>query len=311
MTSRTGQVESQVNVEVSSSMGHLRSEQMGLNFFLWTTELGYGFIHTSDDQRLTLADTPAMSAFSNVQSEAWFPNTAGRLKYGGTVKHFLDQLKRNAAVAAHATAVLWYSKFEQYLHERVGAVAGTRKSWGPLTKTLRVAPLIQTVWPIRPMRVLRADFCREVRNAMVHRESEVPRSVDHPRVVEWKKRSEQEMEHPAWRCANPAREVADAAQYVVGEVANHLKAAEAEGKDLTPSFFYALFSFTNYDLLAFEIEEALISKTSNEEEMTTVRRQERHVRRRELIVPRCDHDEEAPNPGAAPDGPAEIGATCF
>lgn len=301
MTSRTGQVESQVNVEVSQAMGRLRSEQMGLNFFLWTTELSYGFIHTSDDQRLRLADAPAMTAFSNVRSEAWFPNTAGRLKYGGTVKQFLDQLKRNAAVAAHATAVLWYSKFEQYLHERVGTVAGTKKSWGPLTKTLRVSPLLQTSWPVRPMRVLRADFCREVRNAMVHHESEVPRSVDHPRIVEWKKRSEQEMEHPDWQCVDPAREVADAAQYVVGEVANHLKASEAEGKDLTPSFFYALFSFTNYDLLASDIEEALISKTSNDVEMTTIRRQERHIRRRELIVPMRDREEEPPNPGLAAD----------
>lgn len=51
MTRRTGTLEPMCNVAVSEHMGRLRGAQSRLNFFLWTSELAYGFVLSSDDQR--------------------------------------------------------------------------------------------------------------------------------------------------------------------------------------------------------------------------------------------------------------------
>jgi hypothetical protein len=271
MARRDGTVEEFCDVMVSAQMKKLRDEQTQLNFFLWTTELSYGFALTSNDPRLSQKDALAFEALENVDSEAWFPNTAGRMKYYGRVAAFLDQLRRNVATAAHATTLLWYSHFEDYLRSRLASPAKA-SSWGPFTKSLDAPRLVDAVCPLSVQTVLRADLCREIR------------------TDDWIKARRAELRDPSSgfrpRVANADREAKEAAEYVVGQALNHLREASAATKELTLSFFYSLFSFTNLDSLAFEIEEALLPSAQLGIESTTVRRQVKKVRRKDLVVPK-------------------------
>jgi hypothetical protein len=281
MTRRSGERERLVNVVVSPAMLRLRAEQTTLNFFLWTSELAYGVVHTSGDARLDDREAKALKAFSGVRSEAWFPNTAGRQKYHGTVGDFLDQLKKDVTTVAQATSVLWYSRFEDYLNARVRPFVKTSR-WGPFAESLCIPALTRAKYAVRPATVVQADICRLVRNAMVH-SSPVPVSMEDPKVEEWIRASTRLLARPGWQCENPRGVATEATKYVIGQIADHLATTAAEGKQLTAPFFYALFAFTNFDSLAFEIEEALQPDGTDG---ATIRRQERKVRRKSLIKKR-------------------------
>jgi hypothetical protein len=266
-------------------MRELRDAQTRLNYFVWTTELSYGSALTSKDPRLADAEAFAAEALADVESQAWFPNTAGRIKYHGRIASFLDQLRRNPATLAQATLVLWYTHFEKYLANRVDPKLG--KEWGPLTKSLRRLELTSSVpYPLNLQTVLRADLCRIVRNLMVH-EDRVPSSLTDPAILKWtnlRRADLQAPENPAtWAAADPDTELKEAVGYVVGQALNHLRDPQVASKDLTLGFFYALFSFTNLDTLACEIEEAVQPRPADT--TITVRRQLKKVRRADLIVP--------------------------
>ncbi len=278
MTRRTGTLEPMCNVAVSEHMGRLRGAQSRLNFFLWTSELAYGFVLSSDDPRLARPDEFAAAALKNVKTEAWYPNTAGRIKYHGRVSSFLDQLKRNQVLVAHAAMLMWYSRFEEFLESRVRGIANPR-SWGPLTLSLNIPAFTAAAWPLRRKTVLRADFCRYLRNLMTH-ENVLPDHPEHALAQEWIRDRKREVSKSFF--AVRSEEIEEAVQYTVGQAVNHLKDEPAAARNLSLTFFYALFAFTNLDSLAFEIEEALLP--SNPPSTITIRRQSRKVRREDMKV---------------------------
>ncbi len=75
--------------------------------------------------------------------------------------------------------------------------------------------------------------------------------------------------------------LANAVKEAVGEMFGRVRRLSS-ARDLPPVFFFALFSFTNLSALALAVEEALFDPAS--EQVFTVRRQEKYVRRTELIV---------------------------
>lgn len=232
-----------------------------------------------------------MAALESAQTEAWFPNSAGRKKYNGTVRQFLEQLDSNASTVAAATMVLWYSKVEDYLNVRLENSRSC--TWGPLADTLSRPRLRECEFPLRFGTLLRADFCRHVRNLVIHDAKSIPVSVDAPTVVKWKREQCDHAVFFGWPSSDIRRDVHEAARYVVGEVTSHMQAAATQGKTLSPGFFYALFSFTNFDSLAFEIEEALMPRHLGS--FPVIRRQQRHVRRLQMIVgPATPESAEAP-----------------
>jgi antirestriction protein ArdC len=109
---------------------------------------------------------------------------------------------------------------------------------------------------------------------MAHREeAALPDTLNHPQTQGWIRSRVRDGEKP--------NDVKAAAEYVVGQAEAHLKDCAKNDKDLPLSFFYTLFAFTNFDSLAFEIEEALMPMNSNS--TTTIRRQVRKVRRADLV----------------------------
>lgn len=283
MTRRNGTVEEQVDVLVSPEMFALREAQKMLNFFLWTTEIAYAVVSTSEDRRLSDMTASAVESLSSAHTEAWFPNSAGRIKYSGTVGDLVRQLTVNAKLLPAATFVFWHTKFESYLQARLGTLVGPVSNWGPYTASLSIRELRECEFPMRLRTVLRADLCRYVRNEIVHGR-EAPCSVVSPVVAKWKKSRIGDLHHH-WLHVNYAREVNEAVEHVVGQVATHLRTTSSEGKLLHPTFFFALFAFANYDALAFEIEEALLPTRPGEHDSATIRRQRRHVRRASLVRP--------------------------
>ena len=282
MGRRDGTIDDRVTVAVSPAMEKLRGLQRELNYFLYSTELSYGLALTGNDARLADSTIPASDALANVYASAWYPSNQGKIKYYATVAGFLEQLGRNARHVSRAIIVQWYSHVEEYLETRVRALIGPRQKWGPLTESLRCDPLLSVPVPVRISTVLRADFCREIRNLIVHGSPELPESYSAPDVVAWKRLRIAELDNGHCASGDPEQLVMDALHYVLGQAINHKRATGREGRRENLEHFYTLFSFTNLDSLAFEIEEALLPTTVLPEGRVT--RKASKVRRMDLVV---------------------------
>jgi len=283
MGRRDGTVDERVTVAVSPAMEKLRGLQRELNYFLYSTELSYGLTLTGNDPRLADSTIHVSGALADVYASAWYPSNQGKIKYYATVAGFLEQLGRNARHVSRAIMVQWYSHVEEYLETRVRALIRPKQKWGLFTESLRCDPLLRVPVPVRISTVLRADFCREIRNLIVHGSPELPESYDVPAVVRWKRSRIDELNDAKCASGNAERLVMDALHYVLGQAINHKRATEREGRRENLEHFYALFTFTNLDSLAFEIEESLLPTTVLPEGRVT--RKARDVRRKDLIVP--------------------------
>lgn len=273
-------------VGVSPEMYRLRGEQDKLNRFLWSTELAYGAVLRSKEQNLLHPDAEVTNALADVEAEAWFPRTMGEPHYKGKISTFMGDLRNNLSYVFCAVILAWYSRFEAYLDERLGPIRRKRGYWGPFTDTLSIPGLLETPNPVQVHTVLRADLCRQVRNWLVHTSSTplgLPTDARDPRVQEWRRYvATPLLKGGEWNCSDHNKEVDDAVRYVGGEVINQLQHAESRGKQLTPEQFYAIFSFTNFSALAFEIEEALLPAGKPGEK--SIFKAGYKIRRRDLVI---------------------------
>ncbi|MFY9232934.1 MAG: hypothetical protein WAO58_00565 [Fimbriimonadaceae bacterium] len=233
---------------------------------------------------------PAIEALGHLMTQAWYPSNQGNIKYGGTVEQVLAQTTKNTVYIYRAVVVFFVSAFERYLEARIGADRGSTRAggWGPYTQSLAIPALQATGtrmprdrYPVQLNTLLEADFVREIRNRLVHTDRPVPHALADAESKRLQKNA------AAWcRGAglwNDAIEstIKLAANRVFGQAENHLKQAQRDGKNLPIELFYTLFTFSNLDRLAFEIEEALLSSTlpSNK-----IQRKEDHVRRKDIIL---------------------------
>jgi hypothetical protein len=282
MGRRNGTVDVRATVAVSPTMATLRNSHRELNYFLYSTELSYGLVLTGADPRLADRERFVSKALANVYASAWYPSNQGRVKYRAQVSSFLDQLTRNMQHISRALLVMWYSHFENYLEERVRPLIKEKhKKWGPLTGSLFCDSLVKAATPVQLKTVLRADFCRLIRNLATHASSRLPDQYDHPDVADWIGDRTEDVK-TKWACPDPEKTVNEAVDYVLGQAINHRNAAEKEGRRENLEHFYALFSFTNLDSLAVEIEEALLPPVGFCEGRIT--RKNEDVRRKDLIV---------------------------
>jgi hypothetical protein len=296
---RDGRTIERVCVAVSPEMAKLRRQQQELNYFLYSTELSYGMPLTSNDPRLANREALVSDALANVYASAWYPSNQGEIKYRVKIATFLEHLESNARRVSRAVITQWLSQFEEYLETRVRPIIEPRqeesaqkelrpKNWGPLTRTLCHDRLLYAPTPIRISTVLRADFCREIRNRIVHGSADLPDSCDNPDVDRWRRRRIEDLEGGSWTendtRTNGARErlVMDALHYVLGQAINHRNATRREGRRENLEHFYTLFSFTNLDSLAVEIEEALLPMSALPE--GRIWRKATAVQRTDLIV---------------------------
>lgn len=118
----------------------------------------------------------------------------------------------------------------------------------------------------------------------------MPDSDADPEVIKWRELAVAALKKrdDPWSVVLPEKSVHLALDYVLREAINHKRAAEREGRRENIEHFYTLFSLTNLDSLAIEIEEALQPPGILPEGRVT--RKETAVRRRDLIVPDSEHE---------------------
>jgi hypothetical protein len=264
-------------------MYRLRSLQNVLNGFWSSTELCYGYLLSRSDIDFSNPGQRTEEVHGHVPSQVWYPNNQGRIKRDETVATFLERIQQNTVHVYRATLLSFYSAFEAYLDDRVALVTGPRRHWGPFLDSLAVSRLKEAPCAVRLRTVLCADVCREIRNMMIHEFMTVPVSLADPSVSTWQGRLAGHVERNDWAAGAGAADVAFALNQVIGQADSHLKQAASEGKRLPIELFYMLFTFTNLDSLAFEIEEALIA--SRTEVQKWVWRKSAAVRRQDLIMP--------------------------
>jgi hypothetical protein len=265
---------------VAPQMRELRTAQTRLNHFLWTTEICYGYVLAQADKHFADLERPIASTMAGVRSHIWFPTSQGRNRFDETTGRFLAQAQESTTELYRLVLVGYYARFEEYLEDRVKNLrrGGT---WGPFVRSLASPALRAARVPIEPKTVLCADICRLVRNEVVHKPgSALPISLDDGRVQDWRAKLLTEATQNNWPISG--QDIHEATFQVVGQVANHLKDAADAGKQLPPELFYLLFTFTNLDQLACQIEEALLPP--NASLSTWVTRPAERVRRPDLII---------------------------
>ena len=283
MGRRDNSTDERVTVAISREMADLRVVQTTLNHFLWTTEIAYGYMLAEAPAAFANLDQPAVEVLRHITTEAWYPTNQGRIKFGETVGKILDQVTANTVHVYRAVLVFFSSAFENYLDRRLRhlCVNGQKRSWGPLYESLTYPELQQCTTPLRLRTVLCADICRLVRNRMVHPPFVVPISLSDPEVCRWQTSVTRRLRRTVWTSASDSI-IKEAFHQVVGQAANHLKEARQKGKNLPIELFYMLFTFTNLDSLAFEIEEALIPADTILDGRGSRKRE--YVRRTDMIV---------------------------
>jgi hypothetical protein len=103
-------------------------------------------------------------------------------------------------------------------------------------------------------------------------------TIDHPKVKTWERETIKIL-RSEWRVSDAEAIVEKALDFTIG-LANRQR--ESSGKDLPLDQFYTLYSFSNLDKLAFEIEEALLPHVPTEH--GRINRHRGDVRRHDLIV---------------------------
>lgn len=279
---RTGTAASRsVNVSVSPAMVNLRTTQGVLNGFWQTSELAYGYLLSHSNTAFIDKWRPTIEVLGHIESQVWYPNSKGRMKLDRPIGDTLKAVRDNIVQVYRATLSSYYSAFEAYLDERVRPITGHKdRQWGAFVKSLGAPVLTRSEFPVRLETLLQADFCRLVRNMIVHQTFSVPASLDDEAIPGMKTELRKAACKAGW--SEPTAEIDRAAQWVVGGAAQKVDAARRQGKLLPIEYFYMLFTFTNLDSLAFEIEEAL--QPQNDRTGGFVSRVAKDVRRTDLII---------------------------
>jgi hypothetical protein len=285
---RFGNVANRVIVAVSDALVQQRKTQYHLNTFVWSTELCYGiFLNSYQADELNFSK-PVVELFQDVPLEAWYLNNQGYIKFPLTLERQIQQVKSNMVNICDAIIVYFYSAFELYLDSRVEHLRPSLlRSWGPLVQSLSHEELLQGVEALQFETVVKADICRLIRNLIVHESGiDLPLNLRDPKIEEWKVSLCKKAIQAKWGNIHDEKtikkKINDSFGQVIGQAANEIKQARDSGKELPIQFFYMLFTFTNFDNLAFEIEEALIEK--NRLPNGRIQKREELVRRKDLIV---------------------------
>ena len=260
---------------ISQQMCRLRAQQTSLNRFVWSSEIAYGHVLSAVGRPKFDHGSKVMETFAHVTPEAWFPNAQGTSKYQVRTEEFLDHVGANTSQVCRLVIGAMYTYFDEYLSARAGSGKGSF--------LCRLSPrrMADAIVPLRLPTVLRADLIRHLRNCVVHDPSSIPDSPSHPSAIDWQQKLVTHAREGGWQFA--PQDVGGAMKQVVGKVAKRIAEASATGKQLSPDFFYMLFTFTNLDALAFEVEEALIPAGAQLE--TSAMHLDHLIRRRDLVIP--------------------------
>lgn len=277
-----------VELAVSVARQTLREVQDQLNRFLWSTELCYG--HFLFEPERTFGDLERLTsdALGHVATEAWYPSTHGFIKYNQNVKDMQRIVQENTVHIYRAVTVSFVAAFEQYLDVRMRELGLHReaRSWGPYCLSLTNAALIRGNSPLRLKTLLRADVCRVLRNSVAHPSEVLACQRLDSAALKCRalliKHLNEKIGRKAWPNCNADKEVDDALDFTIGHAEQEQLKALNSGKNLPIELFYAIFTFTNLDALAFELEESTLGP--GEIQNGRIFRRRGGVRRNDLIV---------------------------
>ena len=241
----------------SAEFSELRRAQGLLNAFLWSSDISYRIVAESKDPRLANLGRKASEVLASVKARAWYPNMKGLPHYRKSVGGFLKDVAANETYVYRGIIVQWHAAFESYLDRRMHPYLGKVRNWGPLTSTLCCPQLLLATKPVQLTTVLRSDIIRKLRNECAHGQAPLPQSINDKRVGEWKKHVSIDLKKRFWPVTDLDKAVTDAIQHVFGGVEFRLQEVPPADRPLEAAYFYALFSFTNLNALAREIEAAL------------------------------------------------------
>ena len=265
--------------KVSPEMVDLRITQQQLNRYLWTAEISQLYTVESLDSRYPEGTELIEDTLNYLKATAFYKNNQGHLKYRGTVKETTTQITENMPYLYRSVLTYFASAFENYLVQRIRPLLKKKpRGWGPYYKSLDLPELWENNYPVPIDTIISADFCRLIRNSLVHPPFELPKDKKSKMVIEAKKRFTSELKDTGWWEEGTEVVVNSAVGQLIGGVTNHVK----QSPEQPPELFFALFNFTTLDKLAFQIEEALMDSEATEE--FWVHRKSGAVRRKELSV---------------------------
>lgn len=277
------EISSRVLVSVSESMARLRQTQSVLNGFWQTSELAYGYMLSNSETLLKDPTRPTVELLGFIESAIWFPNNQGRIKLTENIDTTLKRVRDNTVFAYRASLLSFFCAFEDYLETEAEKFKPAKvKNWGEYVRSLSAPEFLNAPFPLPLRAIMCADFSREIRNCMVHENFSVPRSVQDPRIADWRTRLARRADEAGWPKSEIKEAINFATHQVIGQAAMQVEKAQKEGKTLPVELFYMLFTFTNLDSLAFYIEEALLPE--NARTGSQVARKKTAIRRNDLIL---------------------------
>lgn len=243
-----------VYVAVTEEYRKLREIQTFINQMVWSTELCYAHFLDGFESKTTLQRSLISQLFKNLPLQAWFKNKSGTGKYDLTLKKHNDVVKANQLYVYRSAIILYNSYFDEYLKNRVN-------SRFQLFRNLTNHEFKTEKVKLKSKNIFKADCCRIIRNWIVHEPAnkfisirEIRSRLKQELTDNLKKRAplfQAYTEKEIIESLNQAiNEVIDSA---ISEVENN-----SRGNIVLPyEFFFMLYTFTNYNQIAAEIEQVL------------------------------------------------------
>lgn len=233
----------------------LREIQTFLNRLVWSSELCYSYFLSIFENRTDLHRETITEIFSNLPIQAWFKNKSGTGKYDLSLKEHNDIVQANQVYICRSAIILYNSYFDDYLKYRL-------KSSFLLSLNLTNSNFKRSNIKLNVANIFKADCCRLIRNKIVHKPANSFLSIKEIRA-ELKNKIinilHDENSFLLYEYSDKfIKESLDKAIHEVIDCAvTEVENAAKRNVILPYEFFFMLYTFTNYNDIAAEIEQIL------------------------------------------------------
>lgn len=269
-----------VFVAITEEYRKLREIQTFLNRLVWSTELCYGYFLNTFENNTNLYEEEISKIFENLPIQAWFKNKNGTGKYDLTLKEHNDIVRANQVHVCRSAIILYNSYFDEYLKRRV-------KSKFHLFLNLTNKDFDNTNLDVDPKNIFKADCCRIIRNIIVHQPANRFLSIKEIRD-EIKQKMSDKLNGSFLNKKYSNKIINEKLNGAINEVIDNaiieVEGASQRGVILPYEYFFMLYTFTNYDSVAAEIEQVLFRDQMLKDFYNRVKRNSIHEERQEMIT---------------------------
>ena len=273
-----------IYIAVTENYKILRDNQTSINRFVWSTELCYRQFLNNYENRSDLFEIKTSEIFSELPLQAWFKNSNGLGKYDLTLKDHNEIIKQNQLNIWRSAIINFNSYFDEYLKERLSI----KDSPFFLFYNLDNEDLFESNIKIRAKTIFESDCCRQIRNIIVHTNIDKELSIDYikkeinNRIVKNLPNQSQYL-----KSKYTFKEIKDTLESaicrVIDTAENEVSKAATNGVILPLEFFFLIFTFTNYNNIALEIEQSLYRDSKQKNAYTRIDRATLNEFRLEMI----------------------------